>query len=301
MKQDKYIYFFLLTAVFLFFGNHHLTGQSINIDSAFRIAMKGSSELYPAWSADGKRVVFQSNRNGTNNLFIYDFVEDTLRQLTFGEEEKQHPVFIPKTGEIAYDLQNGEKVFLFKIDPETGRQDVVFRRKIFCREASFSPSGRLMVFTGYDRDSETWQIFSYDFVYDNLNQLTRYPDKNVSFPRFSPDGKIILFGMEDKSPPFKKSLKEINWYGDELNHLDSIASSNYCWSDNGFRILYEINNADSGSYLASVRKNGSSKYILEENRFKMLTPAVSPDGSKIALAVKFDDDFDIIIVNLTDD
>jgi TolB protein len=41
-----------------------------------------SSERYPSWSPDGKRVAFNSGRDGTFNLYLIDADGENLRQLT---------------------------------------------------------------------------------------------------------------------------------------------------------------------------------------------------------------------------
>ena len=295
--QNITLLFFLIITTAL--SSPSLIAQRIEIDSAQRITMPGSDELFPAWSSDNRQIAFQSNQNGNNNLFIYDLKQDTIRQITSGKADKQHPVFIPNSNDIAFDSQINDKVYIFKIDPATGQQDVVFKRKLFCKEPSFSPSGRMIVFTGYDKTSESWQIFSYDFIYDNLNQLTHYKQKKVFNPLFSPNGKIILFKTEERLTPFSQSLEEINWYGKSLISIDTISAQSYCWSPDSYRIVCTLKK-DSTHRVISIRKDGSAAFLLSDNEYQKATPALSPDGKKLALAVKLGNDFDIIIVNLDD-
>ncbi len=39
----------------------------------------------PSWAPDGRHLVFASDRTGEFKLYVYDVVEDTFRQLTFGD------------------------------------------------------------------------------------------------------------------------------------------------------------------------------------------------------------------------
>ncbi len=282
----------------LFLGN--LNAQELNFDTIFRIKLPGSNEINPAWSPDGKLLAFQSDKTGNQDLFIYDFTQDTILQLTTSKAEQQNPVFIPGSHQIAFDSQIGEKVYIFKIDPVTRQQDVVFKRKLFCKAPSFSPSGRLMTFIGYDKASETWQIFSYDFISDNLNQLTRFRNKKVFCPLFAPNGKIILFATEDASPPYSCSLKEINWYGKEVQNLDTLSVHSYCWTPDNYRIVCVLKEKGTSNTIISVRKDGSSLFELSTDNFEKASPAISPNGKKIALALKQGNDFDIVVVNMDD-
>ncbi len=53
------------------------TGDARNLTRSPR-----SSERYPAWSPDGRRVTFNSDRDGTYNLYIMNNDGSTVRQLT---------------------------------------------------------------------------------------------------------------------------------------------------------------------------------------------------------------------------
>lgn len=47
----------------------------------------------PSWASDGRHIVFTSDRTGVFKLFVYDVVEDTFRQLTFGSDPDTTPAW----------------------------------------------------------------------------------------------------------------------------------------------------------------------------------------------------------------
>jgi TolB protein len=47
----------------------------------------------PSWAPDGRHLVFSSDRSGTFKLYVYDVVEDTFRQLTFGDDPDITPAW----------------------------------------------------------------------------------------------------------------------------------------------------------------------------------------------------------------
>ncbi len=47
----------------------------------------------PSWAPDGRHLVFASDRFGVSKLFVYDVVEDSFRQLTFGNDPDITPAW----------------------------------------------------------------------------------------------------------------------------------------------------------------------------------------------------------------
>jgi TolB protein len=47
----------------------------------------------PSWAPDGRHIVFASDRTGSFKLYVYDVVEDTFRQLTFGTDPDITPAW----------------------------------------------------------------------------------------------------------------------------------------------------------------------------------------------------------------
>jgi Tol biopolymer transport system component len=287
----------LILFVFLLFSVN-VFGQIVEIDSVKTIILKGSDELFPAWSKNGTLLTFQSNKTGNWDIMLYDFDKDTLIVLTKTNADEQHPVFVPKSDEIAFDSQIEDKVYIFKINYKSLKKSYIFNRKIFCKEPSFSPNGNIMTFKGYDINSESWQIFSYDFIYDNLNKLTSLNKKEVFSPIFSPDGNIILFGVKEKTAPYYEYLEEINWYGEKLDSIGAVSSRDFCWTPSGFRIICSHNETLKINQLVSERKDGSFKYVLTSDKYYKSSPAISTDGKKLAVAIKKNNEYDIVIFNI---
>ncbi len=301
MKRVKIVFpFFLLPWLWLVFALPAKC-QMLDTTNVFRIKLLQSNEQFPAWSEDGSKLVFQSAGSGYAQLFLYDFFKDTLIQITFDETHKSHPVFVPNQNQIAFDVYIHDQVKIFKLDLTTGVRQPFFRRSLLCEAPSFSPSGRWAVFKGRDPNRETWQLFSYDFVYDNLNQLTHVKNSKLSRPVLSPDGKIILFGTRDNAVPYTRSLHEINWYGEKIRDLDSLAVSSYGWLANSYRIVCSMDEPHESPSFFTITKDGTYMMPLCSDTLHRVNPALSPDGKKIAVAAKFGNNFDIVVYNLIDE
>ncbi len=301
MKSTKIIIITLAVALLLLALSPVAKSQILDTTHVIRIELPQSNEQFPAWSKDGTRLVFQSTIKGHSEIFLYDFTNDSLIQVAGGKANMSHPVFIPGSNDIAYDKMEQDGSHLYKINLNSGNRELLFKRDILCKASSFSPSGRLVAFIGWDKKSDTWQIFSYDFVYDNLNRLTNLKDKELYRPLFSPDGKTILFGSRNKTNPFDFELHQINWYGENLQKPDSIASTSYCWSTNGYRIVCAETNHGKEFRLITIRKDGTVPMCLSADTVQRITPAYSPGGRKIAVAENRGNNFDIVIYNVANE
>ena len=286
--------FLLISVLLLLFS---LTNaQPFTIDSTCQTITLGGDKLFPKWSDDGSQLLFQSNQNGNWDIYLYDLEKDSLRQLTIDLANEQHPVWVPGKQQIVFDSDRGGVNYLYQMDLVSGKIDFLFQREIVCREASFPPTKRLVYFSGFDRHSEEWAIYSYDFVSDNLNDLTNLKGDCI-LPSISPDGKQVLLQRKSQSYPYNR-LVLLNWYGNQEGEIDSIPARDPGWGPGGLKIYFISGQDDLRGEVYSIWKNGTHLERLTEDGLSVRTPAVSPDGTKIALAVLKENSFDIVIIPL---
>jgi len=239
----------------------------------------------PSWSPDGNEIVFSAQLNSQRDLFVYRLDSDSLYNLTNSEIDEFHPVWHPDGKQIVFSKRLGVKMFLYTIELSSGEQLKLFHREINCSQASFSNKNGLVCFIGVDEISGTKQVFTYDFVYDNLNQLTHHKN-NCNAPSFSPDGKHILYEYVTEDSETK--IRMINWYGKPELSMDSITAFSPSWESNSWRFNF-IANSDSGNVdVFSVRHNGNSKFKLTQNDYSEVEYSLSPNEKYAAFVVKND-------------
>lgn len=287
-KGKRRVFFFIFGFTLLFSSASLLSQQLLQANRLQQLILSGS-QMFPSWSGDGE-MVFQSGKKGRQNIFLYNPEKDTVVALTADSSDEQHPVWVPGKEAIVYDANRSNGFRLYYLSLKTAKEHSLIPRKIVCREASFTPSRHLVVFSGFDDRSQRWQIFSYDFVYDNLNRLTS-ENGDCSFPVFSPDGKKIAYLVRNNDGRTK--LRIINWYGELLETVKEEVQGRICWSSDGWRILFVSVKGKTFS-ISSIRNDGSHEEEIFASQHPLCSPAIQPFDKKLTFSMKNDKSFHIM-------
>ena len=68
------------------------------------------------------RILFASQRSGNSDIFLYHAGQDTIEQLTFGQEEEWGPSWITKN-QISFLRQNGSEITRHRLDLRSNEED----------------------------------------------------------------------------------------------------------------------------------------------------------------------------------
>jgi dipeptidyl aminopeptidase/acylaminoacyl peptidase len=197
----------------------------------------------PAWSPDGRTIVFVSGRDGNGEVYAMDANGSSPRNLTQDPAQDVHPAWSPDGRSIAF----------------------VSKR---------SPSSRCKPGPGPCWDDFNGEIYVMNADGSRKRNLTRRA--NDDYPTWSPDGRRIAFlRVTGSYRHHGYHLYAVNADGSGLRNLGRIAATAYfqgqlVWSPDG-RTIY------SGRYLISTDGSGARKlpYI-------PWTAVWSPDGRQIA-------------------
>jgi len=273
-----------------------VSGQHLNIIDGDNISNIIGDEIDAQWSADGKKLLFLSRENKNSIICIYFTDTDTLLYISDLDYNFNNPVWHPDGNKIVFNSHKNGIEYLYVIDLKTNKVTPLFNRKIRCRNASFSASSRQVYFTGYNELDRRWEIYSYDFIYDNINRLTNY-EFGCSNPEISKDGKLIAYC---KQKPFKgtTSIDIINWYGESIISFKDIVGTFPIWSPSAFKLFFISHMDNKTGELYSIWKDGSHLERLTDDDLQIGYPSISPDESKIAISVLTESGWDIYIISL---
>ena len=191
-------------------------------------------EKTPAFSRDGKRVVFFSDRDGIKwNLYSIDVETREVVRLTHEPVEDKHPQYTPDGRVVFHSSRNAEKVTLeggeefhlmnlWTLDPATGAITPLTTSEGMRdnRHAWISPDGRFVAFHSNIIESsrrqkdilrkghrELW-ITSMDGR-RRIN-LTQGDHRNYKHPSWAADGKGLFFVFKDKGGPWNVGFMDVS-------------------------------------------------------------------------------------------
>jgi eukaryotic-like serine/threonine-protein kinase len=148
-----------------------------------------------AWTADGKEIVFASNRGGLAGLWRVPASGGTPTLLTGAGEDAGEPAISSKGDRLAYvHFRDDSNLWRAPGPNWKGQRPAPIRSVASSRwdfDGAYSPDGNRIAFAS-DR-SGTQQIWTSNSDGSNQVQLTSLDAANVGSPQWSPDAKTIAF------------------------------------------------------------------------------------------------------------
>lgn len=150
---------------------------------------RGMTNSFPQWSPEGSQIVFQSNRDGNEEIYIMNADGSGQTRLTFNRAVDVMPRW----------SKDGSKV-IFMSDRDGDRQTYVMDRDGNNQTLStnedmteaLSPNGLMKAFVNLEDQFENWEIYVSDVDGTNARQLTdnSYADY---WPTWSAEGSDLYF------------------------------------------------------------------------------------------------------------
>lgn len=155
-----------------------------------------AQDIDPAWSPDGGRIAFGSNRGGgCNNLFAMNADGTGVTRLTTGTLCDNRPSWSPDGARIAFERccsDEGSDIYVVEADGTNLRQ-VTSGGFFISDQPSWSPDGSRIAFERYSSlGGELPDIYIIGVDGTGLTRLTTDPLQDM-YPAWSPDGTRIAF------------------------------------------------------------------------------------------------------------
>ena len=234
----------------------------------------------PDFSPDGGAIVFSSDRNGNDDIWIVRSDGTGLQRLTGGSAIDLDPRFSPDGSLIVYDSNAGAPVpHLWLMDVSGGDvsqlTDDDTRGDIF---PAWSPDGDTLAFACGPSPDE-YDLCAIDVDSHEVGKLYGAEGSIEWEAAWSPDGKTIAF-VSDRDGDY--DIYTISASGQDLQRLTDNPGrdADPAWSPDGKLIAFDSKrkgDARPGVYV--MRPDGTH---VQRLRFDAVTPRWAPDGRSLA-------------------
>jgi len=149
-----------------------------------RLTQAPSIETAPSFSPDGNRIVFESDRSGTQQLYVMDAKGGSPERISFGPGRYGTPVWSPRGDMIAFTKQSKGR-FHIGVMRTDGSGEQLLTASFLDEGPSWSPNGRVIMFSRETQGAQgASALYSVDVSGRNLKRVPT-PD-GASDPSWGP-------------------------------------------------------------------------------------------------------------------
>ncbi|MEN3328167.1 MAG: eukaryotic-like serine/threonine-protein kinase [Acidobacteriota bacterium] len=209
-------------------ASNSLNISRINADGSDLVQLTNNSgdNYTPAASADGRSIVFASNRNGPFNLWRMNASDGSDPvQLTF-TDGNFYPSCSPDNGWVAFDNQTGSKMSAWKVPLQGGAAVKLCEGY---RMPVFSPDSQLIA-CRYDEDSDTYDVAIFPAQGGEPLQHFKVPKQEYQSVRWFRDSRHLTFVRNDNGYSNIWSYDLDTGAETQLTHFNSDQIYAYAWS-----------------------------------------------------------------------
>lgn len=153
-----------------------------------------------SWAPNNKIIVFTGSKNGNADLYLIEPSGANRRLFIEGSGLDVDPVFSPDGKHLAFVSGRYANPHIFRVDlswkSNTNIRIIGEQRLTYAgwynATPKFSPNSEKIIFAGYDKDIDRFDIFIMNKDGTNLERLTINAGDNEN-PSFSPNGQLIIF------------------------------------------------------------------------------------------------------------
>ena len=153
-----------------------------------RLIHHSAIDTSPSYSPDGKRITFNSDRGGTQQLYVMGSDGSNVRRISHGDGRFATPVWSPRGDLIAFTKMRKGRFFIGVMRPD-GSGERLLAEDFLVEAPTWAPNGRVLMFfrqqpTRADGSGGRSRLYSIDLTGHNEREVITPLD--ASDPAWSP-------------------------------------------------------------------------------------------------------------------
>lgn len=261
--------------------------------------------LRPAWSPDGSRIAFQSNRTGSYQIWTVNANGGDERRVSRGEADDRHPRWSPDGRQIVFDAgdERLREIWVMDLDGRSRRQ--VTSLGAFSSFPSWSPDGQKISFFVYrDGVMDLWAVNADASTPRALTAgLAAERNNGCTFAchaaAWSADSTTLAFSGGDQRRVLTLLLGENN----PIQASPGDQQAHFPWYLTDGRLAYvdeRVTPGEAWTDVWAIDLAGGSQPEMLLQRVRLQGPyELSADGERVAFHSPAGGNFDIYVADLT--
>jgi Tol biopolymer transport system component len=223
------------------------------------------------WSADGKWIVFSSNRGGSHTLWRVPMHGGAPVRLPAVGQNASDPTFSRHGNRLAYS-QFFSDSNIWRVETSGGAPHRLIESTQYDSSPQYSPDGKKIAFRS--SRSGNHEIWVSDSEGKNAVQISHFKNTLTGTPRWSPDSKFIVC---DSRPDGQPDIYVFPAEGGPFRRITSEAAEDVVpsWSRDGKWIYFASMRGGSWQVWKSPAEGGAAQQVTRSGGFAAFE---SPDG-----------------------